>query len=938
MRILTLGCVELEDGALNNQHLPIVLMAYIAIEGPSDRRELARIFWPKSSDPGNNLSSTLSRIRRAAPDALVIDRHHVESRWRTDAQDLLDTPADMVWTAALPEFKGEFLAGFRLPKLGLQLEEWIYRRRDEIAGVAADALLRGAATLDQSQRHELVAATIDRVGIERLTAEQLNQANSLTSDGPAAIREPIASWAETIGIELEGTTETSNEGLIGRAETLADLEAALYPGATVNVFGLAGSGKSTLCRHALSRPSLTARHPGGKYPIELGFAERADDLYAAVAAALHLEQTPESADDFIGAINEPTMLLLDHAASTATIVAAVDELARVDALTVVVTSRTRLPTSDRSIRSLQLHGLSVEPEGTTSDAARLFLRCARDSIGPVRAAGLETAAVENLCAQVAGVPLAIELCAAWLRILQLEEIETILDNPALAHTAAPGTGDSLGKIVQQSWDLLEPDLQHALAELSIFTAGFTQRAAAAIGVQVAQLIALHDRSLVVTASSGRMTCHPLIQRFAAAQLATQPARRAKVDEDHRRHFAQVLLTEAPHLAGPDPGQALRTLHADHDNVTSSWLRLIETRSWDEALQVSGPLDTYLLRAGRLPDAAALYRQASAMLSIDSANRELVATNANNLAWVLMLQGAHDEANRQCQQGLRLAPEGAVELRLALHRTQASLAMIAGNGEAALAGYLNARDVALDAGNAQLADLLREDIGRAQLMVGSYAEARSTFEAGLAQAQHEGDTHREARSLLLLGSSFVDEAPERALVLLSEGETLAEKHGFEHLRAYFPNDRGYAHLAAGRIEMARAEFERGTELSQALGDAAVEAASHLGTARALLRSQAHRDAAASFQACLAAARRARALPQVLGAVLALSRYLLDQDRGESETAAAWQLASTHPATFIEDLEREGLDRRPKVSSDDRPASLDEVSGAAASLLRCLDELD
>src|SRR5690606_24070875 len=153
----TLGGLTLEGTGLTRPK-PLLLLAYLCLEGPSERRHVAELFWPTSEDRMKSLGVALSRIRREAPDAIGADRARVWSNVACDAAALLvPERASVAERAVVPERAetaaandrepgptGAFLDGLYLADIGSELEEWMYQKRESVAGRRRTLLLRRA--------------------------------------------------------------------------------------------------------------------------------------------------------------------------------------------------------------------------------------------------------------------------------------------------------------------------------------------------------------------------------------------------------------------------------------------------------------------------------------------------------------------------------------------------------------------------------------------------------------------------------------------------------------------------------------------------------------------------------------------------------------------------------------------------------------------------
>lgn len=138
------GLAPTADDSPIRQPQSLSLLTYLAVEGPKPREHLAMVFWPKAKSPLNNLSSALSRIRSAHPDWLVLDAHQVGTTVRTDADQILEYLAAEDYQSAIALYSGPFFEGVKLRSIGIELEEWIFGRRESFAAAVSRAALKVA--------------------------------------------------------------------------------------------------------------------------------------------------------------------------------------------------------------------------------------------------------------------------------------------------------------------------------------------------------------------------------------------------------------------------------------------------------------------------------------------------------------------------------------------------------------------------------------------------------------------------------------------------------------------------------------------------------------------------------------------------------------------------------------------------------------------------
>jgi len=346
-----------------------------------------------------------------------------------------------------------------------------------------------------------------------------------------------------------------------------------------------------------------------------------------------------------------------------------------------------------------------------------------------------------------------------------------------------------------------------------------------------------------------------------------------------------------------------------------------------------------MQSGQLIDARRLYELAfdafAPALAHETDAQSLLARLTNNLAWVQMLAGKDKVASQLAEEGLHVVPESDRRTRIALLRTKCAILGNNGDVAGALEGYLAARDLAEELGDARTRALLHEDIGRCHGTLGDTESAAAIFRDTLDSARERGDIQTEARSYLLLGAATAQQDPKHALVLFDEGVALATTHGFSHLLGYFPKYRGYTMLALGDSEQAVMHFEEGIRRAEDLGDQLMRLDSVAGLTRARLSAGDRSAASEMLREASRTAIRAHAWPQMLGIGLALARAVLAERPDDELAAQVFHFCTEHELVLDEDLVREP---NPGCPSPTRPFSessrLDETCERLQQLSRTL----
>ena len=371
---------------------------------------------------------------------------------------------------------------------------------------------------------------------------------------------------------------------VGRERELARLQELLDDPARrlVTLVGPGGIGKTRLAVEAASGRYGPSRD-GVVYVSFAGTAparpeEAADLVVANLAAALGVS---------LAVPRDPLELLCDHLAAhqlllvldnleqlpdAAGVLATL--LKRAGGVKVLATSRRRLGLQGECL--VEVAGLPYPPpdtdlESRSCDAVQLF----EDHARLLRPAFRPTAdeAVGRICRLVAGVPLAIELAARWVRSATPAVIaDRLAGGLDLLATSAPDVERrhrSLRSVIDWSWQLLTDEECRALRRLSVLRGGFDLEAAAAVaGAGLPLLAGLVDQSLVAVGEDSRYDMHELLRQYAAERLAADPAEESETRRRHAEHYAALLPAPAEALVGGGP-----SLDAEVENLrgATDWL-------------------------------------------------------------------------------------------------------------------------------------------------------------------------------------------------------------------------------------------------------------------------------------------------------------------------------------------------------------------------------
>ena len=214
MRLKTLGTIALE-GATFRRTLPLIVLSYLSLEGPKDRRHLADLFWPGASDSLNCLSVTLSRLRRDAPGVMGADDTHVWSTVPSDAQQVLSATEDGQFEKGLALYQGCFLEGFYLRTQSPEVEEWVYYTREFLAYSVRNGLLELANARAACGQYKDASKLAEKAyllpGAPALEPVMLEQLYRLLVAGSSFQAYKVRKEAADYGLTLTASMQTAKE-------------------------------------------------------------------------------------------------------------------------------------------------------------------------------------------------------------------------------------------------------------------------------------------------------------------------------------------------------------------------------------------------------------------------------------------------------------------------------------------------------------------------------------------------------------------------------------------------------------------------------------------------------------------------------------------------------------------------------------------------------
>jgi predicted ATPase/DNA-binding SARP family transcriptional activator/DNA-binding CsgD family transcriptional regulator len=895
---VSVGSRRIEDDAWRLKKAASLLKLLALAPGHRlSREQMMELLWPDASESAasNSLRHTLHAARKAlgttgsrclvsedgslllcAGGGLWIDAE----AFRRAALDARRSRNPAAYRLAIDLYTGELLPEDRF-------EDWAEDERADLWRMYLELLTELAGLYEEVGEHDQAAETFQRVVAEEPTEEEAHAAlmrlyaiSGRQGDALAQYErlreilsrhlgaEPIAETRRLRGDISTGrfqpvratvsTPEETSEvvdhnlpasltSFVGRERELLEVRRTLAMTRLLTLTGPGGSGKTRLALEVAA--DLIGTYRDGVWIVDLAPLSEPGLVVQEVAGVLGVQERPGEPlpDTLVDALRSRRMLLvLDNCEHLIDAVAyLVEDLLRpCPDLRLLATSRAALGVPDEI--NLPVPPLSLpDPGGPATveelegyGSARLFVERALYRTPAFALTPENAGAVVEVCRQLEGIPLAIELAAARVGVLAVEQIsERLSDSLGLltggGRTLTPRQRTMRGSLDWSHALLAEPE-RKLFGRLAVFAGGWSLEAAETVcsadGIERGEihnlLGGLVDKSLVMVGpkANGATRYRMLepIRQYASEKLEES----GQADEAQGQHvafFLDVAEEAEPELAGSQQSHWVKQLEREHDNLRAAlswvlerreagqslrfgaalwrfWLAegyLSEGRKWLDAILAGGEQGPERARAleglgwlaqyqGDIERAKAAYRE-MLKLSRESDDRGNVATALNSLGTLAVSTGDNERAKRYLEENLSVLQQ--------LEEEQNAVTTIKKYHASNLLGIL----------------ALNED--------GDPARATALWKESLELARETGDALRIGASLCSLGYAAVLQGDnERAMALCEETLAFAREHedaGEEVVPETLVN-LGLAALGHGEYERAISSFDEALAMSQRAG--------------------------------------------------------------------------------------------------------------------------
>lgn len=828
-----------------------------------------------------NLRNALYRLRQAiGDDYLLADRTSVgfntAAPYRLDVALLEEGAlpeegeagegADDL-TAAVSVYRGELLPGF--------YEEWVLLERERLRALFERRMKRLLDSLGIAGRWTDVERWAERwIGMGHVPEpayRALMKAHAARGDLAGAVASYyrcVEALEEELGVSPSEETQTlyrrlsDGEGVakpagpsplaadpsgnlpapstpfFGRQEELVEISRLLEQEADCRLLTLVGPGGIGKTRLALEAARAAAFDHGAWF-VPLAPLGSSASLISAIAdrLGLHLHSSADPRQQLVAHLEDRELLLLldnfEHLLSPlggdneqsdqdgADVIA--DLLERASRIKLLVTSRERLNLTTEWV--FPVEGLEIPedageeggPDASDFSAVQLFLQRARQVRREFGRDGDELACIARICRLVGGMPLAIELAAAWSNTLGCREIVSEIEH-SLGFLRArlrdvPERHRDIQAVFDSSWKMLDEPEQRLFRRLSVFRGGFTRAAAEAVGGEtawtaddlivneegelqltrrqphvLAALARLVDKSFVRRGPSGRYVIHELMRQYGAAKLLERPEEERAARDHHASYYLAFLIRKEWSLRGSGQRRVVEIVARDIENVRAAWNWAVGQCRLAVVNQALSAYFNFFMIRSRLQEGEESFARLVEQLErrADARNHpayEMVLARALiRRAAFCYLFGRYDAAKRFANAGLAMDIEADYPSDVAF--AQIVLGVVAGwQGERELAEEWLEKSLVISRSiddKENLADALHE-LAHVRSSFGDYEEAKRLAEESLVISRDYGRPDWVAHALISLGWATVCQGDYEAAEAhyreaLAIFESLGSRHG------------------------------------------------------------------------------------------------------------------------------------------------------------------
>ncbi|MEO8287225.1 MAG: tetratricopeptide repeat protein [Chloroflexota bacterium] len=897
--------------------------------------------------------------------------------------------------AAYHERRGAYDDAYRYAWRQIEIDPW---REEAHCQVMRVLVLRGERPAALAQYETCKRLLHEGLAVEpsEATTALYERIRLAQGDGPIAREQLALPSAHPHNLPPQSTPFIGREAeLLEVARLIERPECHL-----INLVGPGGSGKTRIALQAAAEQ--IEAFSDGVFFVSLAAVQSSELVVSTIGAALgftfsgHKDEQAQLLDE----LRDKEMLLVldnfEHLLNAGDLLAVL--LQSAPGLKVLTTSQERLNLRGEWV--VAIAGLPY-PDVETVDAAeienyasiQLFLQSARRTDSAFVPTIQDWPAMSSICKLVGGLPLAIELAAAWAPVLSsgeiAHEIGKNLDFLAAHRRDVPRRHHSMRAAFDHSWSLLSEEERELFMRLSVFRGGFRREAAEQVASATLPLLsALVAKSFLRRNPMGRYEVHELLRQYAQGKLQDVPGANIETQDGHAVYYARFVQQREEQLRGEGQDSAIEGISDEIDNVREAWRWSVERKNLQElskllsglwffteirgisqeaeeifaqaasALElgvneeepmskeqsillgrVLGARGGMAARMGRATAARDLLYRSITLLSHFGASRD-VAFSLNMLGVVARMQSHYAQAKAYLQESLLLFREAGDRWGTTYSLSDlGNVAYLMGDYSDAKRLHEESLTISRKAGDRRAMIFCLNDMSSVAIALGQYSEAKLLCEEVLTLSQEIAHRWGHANALHRMGTIAVHRGDyTEARSLLQESLAVFDAMGDRQLASMSLQQLGYLAWLEGDYPLAERLLQEALALCRETSFRRGSAAALNILGRVALSAGDERASMSYLHEALAIAAEIEAWPLVLDILVSMVPALTKNNDG-TLARRILSLVASHPASEYRTREeaRRQIAQHAKAGSSGFEA-VEQDADAAASLRQVLEEVE
>ncbi|MEW6717208.1 MAG: tetratricopeptide repeat protein [Chloroflexota bacterium] len=393
----------------------------------------------------------------------------------------------------------------------------------------------------------------------------------------------------------------------------------------ITLLGPGGVGKTRLALRIASQCLPTFQH--GAFYVPLSAISSPDLLITTIADELNFSfySSDNPKDQLFDYLCTKNMLLImdsfEHMISASSFLSELLEVA--PNIQILTTSQVRLNLLGEEVLFIKGLDFPLQEQRDVEQysAVRLFIQCVRRSNPDYKPTTADLPHIVKLCRLLEGFPLAIELAAPWVQVLDcasiVKNIQVSFDFLETTYHDLPTRHRSLRAVFNHSWELLTEPEQQIYRSLAVFRGMFHFNAAHTVsGVTLPMVRTLVDKSLIRREKAGYFRLHPLLNQYINEKLFMNPEDQHNTMLKFVSYYMDLLSSHGKNLRGFHQKRALNEIGAEIENVRKAWSLAVKNGNLKEIAKAAETLALYYEIKSWFVEGEAIFRKAAASFEMD----------------------------------------------------------------------------------------------------------------------------------------------------------------------------------------------------------------------------------------------------------------------------------------------------------------------------------